>query len=317
MDKKGFGVGAGSGGDARIYDFSVLKKSFKIQKIEEDEVVIPVEQLPQIIDQGSFQSCVACSLAALLEFFEGLEKGEQSRFSHSYIYGKHRDKSSTNSGMFVETALKSMLNCGSVPLSVWSRPMEMPEAKTMVRDNEELEKLAIPSRIGGYCKIRWGNDQEAVENIYLAIKNTGVPVVATSYHAFGEHHCILIYGANVKTREVYVQNSWGESWGDKGRCKMKVGNFENAWMVMDEVAALPFKDVSEDAWYYKAIANMYRAGYLNGKSEDTFDPEGYVKRGELAQVLNKVLKRLDEIDDARTLCIEGWIKDVEDRISGN
>ena len=314
MEAKGFGVGVGKGGDSRIYDFSVLKKSFKIQEITEDEVVIPQDKLPGIIDQGVFQSCVACSLAAILEFFDSLEKGEHTRFSHSYIYGKHRAKDSTNSGMFVETALKSMLKCGSVPLSVYPRPMEMPEAKKMVQDDAELEKLAEPSRIGGYCKIRWGNNQEAVENIYLAIKNTGVPVVATSYNAFGEHHCIIIYGANVKTKEVYVQNSWGETWGDKGRAKMAVGNFENVWMVMDEMVALPFKDVAEDAWYYKAIANMYRAGYLNGKSEDIFDPEGYVKRGELAQVLNKVLKRLDEIDDARAKCIETWIKDIEDRI---
>ena len=315
METKGFGVGIGKAGDSRIYDFSVLKKSFKIQEITEDEVVIPQDKLPGVIDQGSYQSCVACSLAAVLEFFDGLESAEPGKqFSHPYIYGKHRAKDSTSTGMLVETALKSMLKCGSVPLSVYPRPIEMPEAKKMVQDDAELEKIAEHSRIGGYCKIRWGNDQEAVENIYLAIKNTGAPVIATSYHAFGGHHCIVIYGANVKTKEVYVQNSWGETWGNKGRAKMGVGNFESVWMVMDEMVALPFKDVPEDAWYYKAIANMYRAGYLNGKSEDTFDPDGYVKRSELAQAMNNMLKRLDEIDDARAKCIEVWIKDIEDRI---
>lgn len=316
METKGFGVAIGAG-DTRVYDFSVLKKSFKVQDVLEDEVRIADEDLPSIIDQGHIGSCVACSLAEMLEFFNYLETGTKIKYSHPYIYGKHRSKDSTGWGMLVETALKSMMNCGSVPIDVWGRPAEMKEAKELVWDRKDLEELAKPTKIAGYCKIRWNNNADAAKQIYLAIKNTGTPIIATSQYAFGEPHCVMIYGVNVKTQEVYVQNSWGENWGEKGRIRMPVSNFENAYMIMDEVTALPFKDVPEDAWYYKAVANMYRAGYLNGKTEDTFDPDGYVRRSELAQVLNKILKHLDEIESARGDCLGNWIQKVEDRIGQN
>ena len=38
-------------------------------------------------------------------------------------------------------------------------------------------------------------------------------------------HCILIYGANVKTGFLYIQNSWGLSWGNKGTARL---SFEDA-----------------------------------------------------------------------------------------
>ena len=37
-------------------------------------------------------------------------------------------------------------------------------------------------------------------------------------------------------------------------------------------AALPFKDVPADAWYYGAVSNAYEMGLISGKSADTFGP---------------------------------------------
>lgn len=48
---------------------------------------------------------------------------------------------------------------------------------------------------------------------------------------------------------------------------------------------LPFEDVSGDAWYYGYIAEIHAKGYVSGKSETRFDPDGSIKRCEIVKIL--------------------------------
>lgn len=57
---------------------------------------------------------------------------------------------------------------------------------------------------------------------------------------------------------------------------------------------MPFKDVPEDEWYYKAIKYMYSAGLMQGTSADSFEPERAMTRAEFAQALYNLCKKLDE-----------------------
>lgn len=53
---------------------------------------------------------------------------------------------------------------------------------------------------------------------------------------------------------------------------------------------LPFKDVSKDKWYYKSISSVYENGLINGKSNTSFDPEGYITREEISKIIGQVLE---------------------------
>ena len=52
-----------------------------------------------------------------------------------------------------------------------------------------------------------------------------------------------------------------------------------------EPSALPFTDVSENAWYYEAVKYAYDNGLMNGISATTFAPGNTLSRAMLAQVL--------------------------------
>lgn len=300
--------------DTRIYDFDVLKKSFPIQDVPNNEYKIDEANMPDIIDQGEICSCVACALTVILEYFDKMEKGDYVALSHPYIYGKHRPKNSIDYGMLVDTALKSLMTCGTVPLSMFAQSMEMTEAKIEAQKREDLAKIAIPRKIAGFCQIRYGGTDDLIKNVKLAIANTNTPILAVSNNAFGECHCVVIYGVNEKEKKFYVQNSWGESWGDKGRSKMAVSAFDYFWLLMDEKVTLPFKDVPESAWYYKALLHMYSAGYINGKTEDTFCPDDYIKRSEVVAILDRVLKTIDENNEATYLSMINRFKKIEKKV---
>jgi len=55
--------------------------------------------------------------------------------------------------------------------------------------------------------------------------------------------------------------------------------------------SLPFKDVGEDKWYYKSVMAAYEKGIINGKSEETFNPDGYITREEVAKIIENILKQ--------------------------
>lgn len=55
---------------------------------------------------------------------------------------------------------------------------------------------------------------------------------------------------------------------------------------------LPFTDVPEDSWYSFYVHCAYNEGIINGRTETTFDPEGYVTMGEVATMAAKLHDRL-------------------------
>ena len=57
---------------------------------------------------------------------------------------------------------------------------------------------------------------------------------------------------------------------------------------------LPFIDVDKDSWYGFYLQCVYNEGIINGRTETTFDPEGYVTMGEVATMAAKLHDRLME-----------------------
>lgn len=53
---------------------------------------------------------------------------------------------------------------------------------------------------------------------------------------------------------------------------------------------LPFKDVNKGKWYYKSISTVYKNRLINGKSDISFDPDGYITREEMSKIIGQVLE---------------------------
>lgn len=59
----------------------------------------------------------------------------------------------------------------------------------------------------------------------------------------------------------------------------------------DDDKQMPFKDVSTNKWYYKAVKAAFENGIIRGKSETSFDPEGEITRQEMAVIIANVIKK--------------------------
>ncbi len=54
-----------------------------------------------------------------------------------------------------------------------------------------------------------------------------------------------------------------------------------------------FKDVPENSWYFAAVNSMQQKGLMKGYADNSFKPNVYVTRAELAQTLENMLKYQD------------------------
>lgn len=302
----------------RTYDFNVLKKTLPIQDVSEiSSFKMPEEELPKILDQKTYQCCVACVISEILFCMSKKETEETEQYSISYIYGKHRQDNDKSTGMLVENALKSLLEYGSIPLEILPQLVEMPKAKEIVDSHPEWDEFAKNSKISSYCQIRWSNQQNKFENIKLALVNYKMPLLAVSNKGFGSPHCILIYGFEVKNNEPYVliQNSWGKQYGNGGRVSVALSKIDYVYVLFDDIVHLPFTDVSDNEWYYKPIRNMYLQGYVDGKTDTEFYPNDNMTRAEVCTLLNRILKRQDEIHQAEFSTLEERLEKIEAKLS--
>lgn len=301
----------------RIYDFNTLMKSMKTQDVSNiKNYSIPLEKMPKVKDQQDYCCCVACALSSVLEFFNQVETGKYKELSISYIYGKHRPKDSNSSGMFVETAIKCLLEKGSVPVEFFPKLMEMPEVKKELQNRDDLDKIAIPYKIQGYCKINGQNIDDLYKKVKLALINYNTPIVAWSNRGFAENHCFIIYGVEFKNNMPYVlfQNSYGENYGKNGRASLPLADVKDMYLLFDEQVKLPFEDVPENAWFYKNVLHMYSAGLISGKSETEFKPNDYITRAEVCSILDRMLSKLDENNLSQFTSLENRLQNIENKL---
>lgn len=73
-----------------------------------------------------------------------------------------------------------------------------------------------------------------------------------------------------------------------------------------EEIEMTFTDVSETAWYYDSIAEVYAAGLMNGMSEETFAPQDTTTRAMMMQVLFNMAGNPDVDSDS-----DVWYADAQ------
>lgn len=74
----------------------------------------------------------------------------------------------------------------------------------------------------------------------------------------------------------------------------------NALNLQDK-GKLAFTDVAADAWYYEDLAKMVKAGLVNGRTADHFEPSAMISRQEIVMILMRAYK----LENGTTLSNDG------------
>ena len=254
------------------------------------EYEIPRENTGFLRDQA-YEDCVANVIAQLSEAFWNKELNTDEKHSEYFAYGALRSDTSTCEGMIVSTAMDLWNKIGMVPQKYFNIPSEMPEIKNLTRKFPDVYDIAKKYKIKGYVQIRSGKDNQIKDALtkyqrgLLAVSPEGFP---------GGSHCIMLTGWNDKTDKYKFKNSWGASYGDMGFAEIQKKEVRDVYMPIFEEIKLPFNDVNESDWFYKSVKNVYFSGMMNGTGADKFEPNKPMTRAEVATIIDRLMKNIDE-----------------------
>ena len=286
MSNKGFGVVKEIIPHIRDYDYEVVCGVSSGSFPEEFE--IPRENTGTLKDQGTVGACVAEVIAQIAEELWGRQLGEKEEFSEGYIYSEFRSEGSRGWGLVPTVALKAWMDTGTLPKKYYDKLYEMPEMRDIIDKFPEFDEIAKKYCISGF--VRLGKEIDVKD----ALTKYRYGLVGISNDYFGESHCIEITGWNDKNEKYKFKNSWGKKYGDEGFGEISKDEVNHIYLPLLDDILLPFADVKEDDWYFKYVKHMYFNGYMKGTSDAAFEPDKPMTRAEVATLLYRVLKDVDE-----------------------
>lgn len=260
------------------------------------EYVLPDHLIPDVRDQKTVNSCVGFAITNVMQILDQEETGERNQFSPGYVYGKCRAENATYEGMYIDDALDYLTKEGSCFWKDFPYNEEMPKIRQMVKERPDLEEKARPYKIKGYETYAQGDKRIKTKAIKQSIYENQRPIVVAADFPGGSH-AVCIIGWNDATQKWKIVNSWGKTYGQNG-----IGNIDYDWvtrgyLLVDEKNAnllMPFTDVTEDKWYYKAVKHAYNAGFMNGVTNTTFEPDKPLTRAQAAQLMVNFAKKIEE-----------------------
>lgn len=280
-------------GSGKVYKYSTIAQ--KPEKEIPKSYVLPY--LPDILDQGSVQSCVAHSIA---ETFQA-QSDSKEQISVLEVYGRWRRH--RGEGMYPETTFDIGRDTGTTVRSFAPENLEVPEAITKANEYYAKDPSQFTFKINSFYRMDKDDDfNPDYELTKWALLQFNCPLLALTQKGAHCEICIgwadagsknPITGEIVKQDSFIIQNSWGNI--PYPRRDEKISHVEELYLVLMENNKIdcPFTDI-KGHWAEKYIINAYYAGYLNGRTDTTFEPEEGVKRGEVAKILSELIKTYDE-----------------------
>lgn len=291
----------------RMYDYEracgTIREGKK-ETIYPEEFMIEKKYLGVLKDQGDVGACVACVMSSLAEVFELIEQTKDENlsdeefekllgayeFSEGWAYASLRDSNDTGYGMYPTVAINNWSKRGMVLKKFFDYLEEVPDILDVVKKFPELNKEAEPYKIQNYVTLSYADLEKRDSAIKDFLMTHGYGILAVSDRYFGESHCIMVVGWNDKTDCYKIKNSWGTYWGDKYGVKEIPKRFVNrVYGILDTEIIPPFKDVTKNDWFYKAVKNMFFAGLIQGVTDTEFAPLQQSTRGEVATIIERII----------------------------
>ncbi len=204
-----------------LRDYKLSSSSIKSQLFPEK---FECTGIAIIKNQQSVLSCVAHATSSILEYYS-----LGNILSTNFIYGIQKEICGHDgSGMYLRDACSIVQKYGDMFETDCTGNNEVPECWKIAESAFEDEEKALRAH---YNKIDEYVSLKTVDEIKRFLLSYG-PVLGNVYwrdsykpdkdgvltgdrNCDGGYHCIMIYGWDEKG--FLCQNSWGESWGNKGR----------------------------------------------------------------------------------------------------
>ena len=203
-------------------------------------------KMPKVKDQGTINSCVACSIATVVEYYNTKQLNHNEDMSIGYIYGNRTNTDYKGEGMYTREAIASTCKYGDVSQESFPYNEEVPEIiNKFSKQSKELFDKGYPNRFSSYVRLSTNNEIKTflMQNgpvifampWYDDIKVVN-GVINTTQQGDAGGHCMVIYGW--EERGWKIQNSWGTNWSNNGRAILPYGvKLREAWGVVDNIMA--------------------------------------------------------------------------------
>lgn len=187
-----------------------------------------LNNLPKIKNQGAVNSCAAHSSSSILEWFNQKEINKYCELSTGFIYGMQGVAyNRLGEGMYLRDVCKIIQKYGDCLSETVPYNIEMPECYNRLKNdlNDDVYKEAAICKVESYAKCTTD------ESIKYALMKYSPVLASVKWYSKSElnddgtiwfdttsdngYHAVMVYGFNEKGW--LCQNSWGKSWGNKGR----------------------------------------------------------------------------------------------------
>ncbi len=213
------------------------------------EALSMVDDVPEILDQGATNSCVAQTFAAAIGLVENRTEGiEYARVSRLFLYYNARRTARTRGplfdlGTYLRTCAKGMERFGVPDEPIWPfstfslkvnrRPGWVAQTKALSRSKNRGDgkyvrifeqgvdrTLAIRAALVAGHPVGFGTD--VTDTFMRTSGDAAIRQPDALEKSIGGHAMLIVgyYTDNAGSTIFIVQNSWGTGWGDKGYCHM-------------------------------------------------------------------------------------------------